>query len=318
VLFGFVSSLSPDLEVYFSIAESAGQFLPSRRSVGPEFRFVCKVPCPHQVFLLPLKLQAWIFVLLFGFCVAHLFLAFSWFPVCSCFQLNLLCVKSAHVCVLDFAAYSFRSLPLVYFTADFPLDFGPQSPRAGVSSPVSQLLASTSVLVPWRQLRQGRTLVHFLTENRPGVRTGSVPSKPNSLLPVSDPRRLLLLLSPVSGIRRQVKRCCCPSFGFPILSVVCSVGLLSIVVLRSRYSSWVIGSKDSRFRGSNCTFAVVCRTRPPGVRWNVCGDINYFLSWFISSISYEVLLAPFCVFIVVASTVLRADSLTIARWSWPS
>jgi hypothetical protein len=55
--------------------------------------------------------------------------------VCSCFQLNLLCVKSAHVCVLDFAAYSFRSLPLVYFTADFPLDFGPQSPRAGVSSP---------------------------------------------------------------------------------------------------------------------------------------------------------------------------------------
>jgi hypothetical protein len=182
----------------------------------------------------------------------------------------------------------------------------------------SQLLASTSVLVPWRQLRQGRTLVHFLTENRPGVRTGSVPSKPNSLLPVSDPRRLLLLLSPVSGIRRQVKRCCCPSFGFPILSVVCSVGLLSIVVVRSRYSSWVIGSKDSRFRGSNCTFAVVCRTRPPGVRWNVCGDINYFLSWFISSISYEVFLAPFCVFIVVASTVLRADSLTIARWSWPS
>jgi hypothetical protein len=55
--------------------------------------------------------------------------------VCSCFQLNLLCVKSAHVCVLDFAAYSFRSLPLVYFTADFPLDFGPHSPRAGVSSP---------------------------------------------------------------------------------------------------------------------------------------------------------------------------------------
>jgi hypothetical protein len=80
VLFGFISSLLLDLEVlFFSLAESASQLLPSRRSVGPGFRFVCKVPSLHQVFLLPLKLQAWniFFGVAFRFCLAHLFLALS-------------------------------------------------------------------------------------------------------------------------------------------------------------------------------------------------------------------------------------------------
>jgi hypothetical protein len=66
LFFGFVSSLALDLEVlFFSLAESADQLLPSRRSDGPGLRFVCKVPSPHQVFLLPLKLQGWNFFLLF-------------------------------------------------------------------------------------------------------------------------------------------------------------------------------------------------------------------------------------------------------------
>jgi hypothetical protein len=44
----------------------------------------------------------------------------------------------------------------------------------------------------------------------------------------------------------------------------------------SRYISWVIGSKDLRFCGLNCSPAVVFRMHPPVVWWNTCEDINYF------------------------------------------
>jgi hypothetical protein len=48
----------------------------------------------------------------------------------------------------------------------------------------------------------------------------------------------------------------------------------------SRFSSWVTGSKDLRFRGSNHSPAVVSWTRPPAVRWNDYDDINCFWSNF--------------------------------------
>jgi hypothetical protein len=40
--------------------------------------------------------------------------------------------------------------------------------------------------------------------------------------------------------------------------------------------SWVTGPKDSRIRGLNRFSAVVSRTRPPAVQWNVWEEINYF------------------------------------------
>jgi hypothetical protein len=87
---------------------------------------------------------------------------------------------------------------------------------------------------------------------------------------------------------------------------------------RSLYSSWVLELKDSRIRGLNRTYTVIFRTRPPGVRWNNCEDINWVLIWFLSSISLVVLLAPFRVSAMVPSPVPSADSLRIASRSWPS
>jgi hypothetical protein len=80
----------------------------------------------------------------------------------------------------------------------------------------------------------------------------------------------------------------------------------------------VAGSKDSRIRGSNRSSAVVSRTRLSGVRWNVCEDINYFWVVFLSSIVHVVLLASFRISVVVPSPVLKTDSLSIARRSWPN
>jgi hypothetical protein len=64
-----------------------------------------------------------------------------------------------------------------------------------------------------------------------------------------------------------------------------SLSCVWIVAGRSWYSSWVIRSKDSRFRGSNCTPTVISRTHPTCVRWNVCEYLNCSLIQFLSSIS---------------------------------
>jgi hypothetical protein len=94
--------------------------------------------------------------------------------------------------------------------------------------------------------------------------------------------------------------------------------LVWIVTGRSRYSSWVTGSKDSRFHGSNCTPAATSWTRSPVVWWNTCEDINCSLIRFLLSISHVVLLAPFRVSVVLPNPVPRADSSAIAVRSWPS
>jgi hypothetical protein len=86
--------------------------------------------------------------------------------------------------------------------------------------------------------------------------------------------------------------------------------------LHEHFHSWVIGSKDSRFFGLNCSFVLIFQTCPPDVRWNACEDINCSSIQFLSSISLVVLLAPFCA--AIPSLVLRADSLPVARQSWPS
>jgi hypothetical protein len=91
-----------------------------------------------------------------------------------------------------------------------------------------------------------------------------------------------------------------------------------IIAGRSRYSSWVTRPKDLRFCGSNRSPAVISRTRPPGVWWNAWEDIKCSLIRFLSSISHVVLLALFRVSAVIPNPVPRADSLSIARRSWPS
>jgi hypothetical protein len=83
----------------------------------------------------------------------------------------------------------------------------------------------------------------------------------------------------------------------------------------SWYCFLVTGSKESMIRGLNCSPALVFRTRPPGVRLNDCEGMNCFSSRFLSSILHVILLAPFRVFAVVSSPVLKADSLCIARRS---
>jgi hypothetical protein len=62
--------------------------------------------------------------------------------------------------------------------------------------------------------------------------------------------------------------------------------------LTPRSYSWAAGSKNSSFPNKNCTPAVIFRTRSPGVRWNNCEDINWFLTQFSLSISHMILLAP--------------------------
>jgi hypothetical protein len=87
---------------------------------------------------------------------------------------------------------------------------------------------------------------------------------------------------------------------------------------RGRHSSWVTGSKDSRFPSPNCTPAVISRTRTLVVRWNTCEDINCSSTRFLSSISHVVLLTSICVYTAVSNPVPRTDSFSIVVWSWLS
>jgi hypothetical protein len=73
--------------------------------------------------------------------------------------------------------------------------------------------------------------------------------------------------------------------------------------------------KDLRFCGLNCSSVVVSQTRPPGVRWNACEDINCSSIQFLSLISLVILLAPIHVSAVFPSLVPRVNSLPIARRS---
>jgi hypothetical protein len=111
---------------------------------------------------------------------------------------------------------------------------------------------------------------------------------------------------------------CCPvltrlSFGIDLGWVVCES-----LQGEASLNSWVTGSKDSRFFSPNCTLAVISRTRPPGVHWNDCEDINYSSIRFLSLISHVILLAVFHVSAVVPNPVPRSNSFAIAMKSWPS
>jgi hypothetical protein len=84
-----------------------------------------------------------------------------------------------------------------------------------------------------------------------------------------------IYLAVVATVQQRETSLFCPG-------LVLACGFLSVMCVgccrnSSRYSSWVTGSKDSRIRGSNRSPAVISRTRPPGVRWNNCEDIKYFL-----------------------------------------
>jgi hypothetical protein len=91
-----------------------------------------------------------------------------------------------------------------------------------------------------------------------------------------------------------------------------------IVAEGNRYNSWAVGSKSLRFPSPNRSPVVISWTRPPGVRWNACEDINRFLIWFLSSFSLRVLPASIRVFVAVPILVSKADSLFIPSRSWPS
>jgi hypothetical protein len=98
-----------------------------------------------------------------------------------------------------------------------------------------------------------------------------------------------------------------------ILIFICyQLDCVWIVAGRNRYSYWVTGLKDSRFRGSNFSSAVVFWTRPPSVRWNTCEDINYSSIRFLSSISLVVMLALLHVFAAVSNPVPKTDTFAIA------
>jgi hypothetical protein len=99
---------------------------------------------------------------------------------------------------------------------------------------------------------------------------------------------------------------------------LCHFWLCEISCGDSRYSSWVTGPKDSRLSSSNHFFAVISQTRPPGIRWNDCEDINYFSIWFLSSISHVVLPTLIYVSAAVTNSVPRANSFAITMQSWPS
>jgi hypothetical protein len=71
-------------------------------------------------------------------------------------------------------------------------------------------------------------------------------------------------------------------------------------------------NQDSRVFGLNRSSVVIFCTHSSGIRWNDYEDINWFLSWFLSSIPDVVLLAMFYVFAVIPSPVLRTDNLSIA------
>jgi hypothetical protein len=92
--------------------------------------------------------------------------------------------------------------------------------------------------------------------------------------------------------------------------------LEGIIVGRCRYNSWVTESKDFSICSLNHFFMVIFRTWPPGVRWNICEDINCYSIWFLSSILHVVLLAPIRVSVVVHNLVPRVNSCSIAIWSW--
>jgi hypothetical protein len=121
--------------------------------------------------------------------------------------------------------------------------------------------------------------------------------------------------------------CCLPVMIFTCTHQVLSKMLVSSFVISdcvkflagdSRYSSWVTGPKDSRLSSSNHFFTVISQTRPPGIQWNDCEDINYFSIWFLSSISYMVLPTLIYVSAAVTNSVPRANSFAITMQSWPS
>jgi hypothetical protein len=74
---------------------------------------------------------------------------------------------------------------------------------------------------------------------------------------------------------------------------------VGIVTGKNWYCFWVTGSKDSRIYDSNCSPTLISWTRPSGVRWNDCEDINRFSIWFSSSVSLGSLPVPSCVSVVV-------------------
>jgi hypothetical protein len=132
-------------------------------------------------------------------------------------------------------------------------------------------------------------------------------------------------LGPVSREHRALsKPGCSYQFSFklffvPSCQVFCSIpDLVSFAVGEARLCSCATGLKSLMICSLNCSPVVVSQTRPLGVQWNASEGINCSSIRFLSSISHVVLLTLFRASTAIPNPVLRADSLCIARWSWPS